>query len=331
MSLSIQLILALILDVIIGDPRWFPHPVRIIGKLCHWLEKIFWRPIHPVGQKLSGAAVFAIVTSVTGLVTWGSLTALDGLQTMVLTVAALLVLYLSIAGGDLVRHSKNVYQTLQSNDIYRARNAVALLVGRDTDTMDRTTISKACVESVSENLVDGITAPLFWAILFAFGAAVFSSPPMIGAATGAMMYKAINTMDSMFGYKNKRYIDFGYVPAVVDDLFNFLPARITGVCIISAAYLLGYDSRQAVRIFFQDRLKSTSPNSGHPESAVAGALGIQLGGPASYFGELIEKPVIGHGLRPPNAADILKCNRLVISSAFIFLLSSCVVIVLFLK
>ncbi|NNK95205.1 MAG: cobalamin biosynthesis protein CobD, partial [Desulfobacterales bacterium] len=309
-----------------------PHPVRFIGKLCHWLEKIFWRPMHPVGQKFSGAAVFVIVTSVTVLVTWGSLTALDSVQTTVSTIAALLVLYLSVAGGDLVRHSKNVYQALQSNDINRARNAVALLVGRDTDRMDRTTISRACVESVSENLVDGITAPLFWAILFALGAAVFSSPPpIIGAATGAMMYKAINTMDSIFGYKNKRYIDFGYVPAVADDLFNFLPARITGCCIISAAYLLGYDSKQAGRIFFQDRLKSSSPNSGHPESAVAGALGVQLGGPASYFGELIENPIIGHGLRLPNAADILKCNRLVISSAFIFLLSSCVIIILVLK
>ena len=287
--------------------------------------------MHPVGQKLSGAAVFVIVTSVTALATWGILTALDGAQTTVSTIAALLVLYLGVAGGDLVRHSKNVYQALQSNDINRARNAVALLVGRDTDTMDRTTISRACVESVSENLVDGITAPLFWAILFAFGTAVFSSPPIIGAATGVMMYKAINTMDSMFGYKNKQYIDFGYVPAVVDDLFNFLPARITGFCIIAAAYLLGYDSRQAARIFFQDRLKSSSPNSGHPESAVAGALGIQLGGPASYFGELIDIPTIGRGLRLPDAADILKCNRLVISSAFIFLLSSCVVIVLVLK
>lgn len=328
MSLSIQLILALILDVIIGDPRWFPHPVRFIGKLCHWLEKIFRRPMQPVGLKLSGAIVFFIVTGVTAMITWGLLVALLGVQSIVSTIAALLVLYLSVAGGDLVRHSKNVYQALQSNDISRARNAVALLVGRDTDTMDRTTISRACVESVSENLVDGITAPLFWAILSAFGAVVFSSPPIIGAATGAMIYKAINTMDSTFGYKNKRYINFGYVPAVVDDLFNFLPARITGFCIIAAAYLLGYDSRQAMSVFFQDRFNSSSPNSGHPESAVAGALGIQLGGPAYYSGELIEKPFIGHGLRFPEAADILTCNRLVITSAFLFLLSSCVIIVL---
>jgi len=327
-SLSIQLIIALTLDIIIGDPRWFPHPVRMIGTLCHWLEKIFRRPMHPVGLKLSGAAVFLIVTGVTAVITWEILTALLGLYAIVSTIAALLVLYLSVAGGDLVHHSNNVFQALQSNDISQARNAVALLVGRDTDSMDRTTISRACVESVSENLVDGITAPLFWAILSAFGAAFFSSPPIIGAATGALTYKAINTMDSMFGYKDKRYIDFGYVAAVMDDLFNFLPARITGFSIIAAAYLLGNDSRQSMRVFFEDRLNSSSPNSGHPEAAVAGALGIQLGGPASYFGERIEKPFIGQGLRFPEAADIPICNRLVIASAFLFLLSSCVIIIL---
>ena len=195
-----------------------------------------------------------------------------------------------------------------------------MMVGRDTGDLDEAEVSRACIESVSENLVDGITAPLFWALIASLAAPRLGLPAVICAAFGYGAYKAVNTMDSMYGYRNERYIEFGSCAARIDDGFNFLPARLSGVCVIAAALLPGYDARRAARVFRTDRLKSSSPNSAHTEAAVAGALGVRLGGPSSYFGKTTAKPYLGDGLRVAERADIPRTNRLVVASAALFYL-----------
>jgi adenosylcobinamide-phosphate synthase len=181
-----------------------------------------------------------------------------------------------------------------------------MIVGRDTAALDEAGVARATVESVAESMVDGVTAPLFFAVL--------------GGPVGAMLYKAINTMDSMFGYKNERYRAFGWAAARLDDLANFLPARLTSLMIPAAAFLLRLDAKGALFILLRDRRKHASPNSGHTEAAVAGALGVQLGGPSPYFGRMVEKPTLGEAVRSIEPQDILRANRLMLLSSAITLL-----------
>jgi adenosylcobinamide-phosphate synthase len=182
-----------------------------------------------------------------------------------------------------------------------------MIVGRDTANLDEAGVARAAVESVAESMVDGVTAPLFFAVL--------------GGPLAALLYKAINTMDSMFGYKNERYLKFGWAAARLDDLANFVPARITSLMIPAAAFLLRLDSRGSLFILLRDRLKHASPNSGHTEAAVAGALGVQLGGANRYFGKMISKPAIGDAARPIAPQDILRANRLMLLSSALTLLA----------
>lgn len=315
------------MDLILGDPRWFPHPVRFIGWLCIRVEKLARKAAGRfISLRICGMTTFLMVVTITGGVTWALLSILEAFHSYTATIAAILILYFCIAVGDLIDHAKVVYQHLCVDDIEQARKAVGLLVGRDTDKLDKQGVARACIESVSENLVDGITAPLFWAIVASLLSIAFAFPPILGAAIGAILYKAVNTMDSMFGYKNENYIDFGRFAAIADDVANYIPARLSGLCVIGSAYLLRYDGRGAAKIFSEDRLKSSSPNSGHSEAAIAGALGIEMGGSASYFGVVSEKPLIGSGLRGAEPVDILDCNRLILISSILF-----VVIILFIQ
>ncbi len=200
----------------------------------------------------------------------------------------------------------------------KARNEVAKLVGRDTGDLDETEIVRACIESVAENLVDGVTAPIFWALTASLFAPLVAIEPIFGATLGVVFYKAVNTMDSMYGYKNRQYLEFGWFAARFDDYANYLPARISGLCVVAAAFLLGYDARSSAHIFFRDRLKSTSPNSGHTEASFAGALGVRLGGASSYFGKVVNKPLIGKESRVAVTFDIIKSNRLVVAGTGVF-------------
>ena len=196
-----------------------------------------------------------------------------------------------------------------------------MIVGRDTDQLDEAGIIRACVESVAENMSDGITAPLFWATVGAVAGLPAGDPwPVVSAVTAAMLYKGTNTMDSMFGYKNSRYLEFGSCPARLDDLVNILPARISGLALVLAAPLCGCSMENSWRILRRDRSRHASPNAGWPEAAAAGALGLQLGGDSYYFGRLFRKPVLGDPLVSAGPQHILQVNRLVLSASLFCLL-----------
>ena len=319
----IQLLLVISVDLLVGDPRWLPHPIRFIGRLCEASETLLRQSFPGIGLKIKGVAAFILVLSATLGMLFLVLLVLARISGFAALAGAFVVSYFCIAAGDLVAHSRRVHQLLVVGNLMEGRRAVAMMVGRDTAQLDSAGISRACVESVAENMVDGITAPLFWGIFASFVAWMLPVDPLICAAFGLTAYKAVNTMDSMYGYKNERYLEFGWFAARVDDICNFVPARLSGLCLMAAAYLLGYDGRASGKVFFKDRLRSSSPNSGHPEAAVAGALGIQLGGAASYFGKATYKPYIGEGLAQPGADEIVKTNRLALTGSLVFFLFCC--------
>ncbi len=290
------ILIAFGLDLLIGDPPWLPHPVRAMAWLAQGCEG-FWR------QRLSRLRVAGVLTVVCVL------TGVGGVVAAVLAVAervhpwahdlvASYLLYSALAARDLAHHALRVREALLVPDLEVARQRVAMIVGRDTALLDEAGVARATVESVAENMVDGVTAPILWAALL--------------GPVGALVYKAINTMDSLFGYKNERYHQFGWAPARLDDLANYLPARLTAILVVCAAALLGHSPRQAYRIWRRDRRCHASPNSAQTESAVAGALGVQLGGPAVYFGRRVDKPTIGNAEEPIQARHILAATRLML-------------------
>ncbi|MDD5757843.1 MAG: adenosylcobinamide-phosphate synthase CbiB [Desulfobulbaceae bacterium] len=296
MPLGYAILIAYALDLLIGDPLWLPHPVRAMAGLAQAGEN-FWRATL-CNQKLAGVMTVISVLGGVGATVFALLTLAKSAHPLAGDWLTIYLLYSSLATRDLARHSRGVYKALAACDLVLARQQVAMIVGRETANLTEAEVSRACVESVAENIVDGITAPLFWAALF--------------GPIGAMLYKSINTMDSMFGYKNERYRVFGWAPAHLDDLANYLPARLTAVLVIIAAAFLGRSPRHAFLTWRRDRRNHASPNSAQTEAAVAGALGIQLGGPASYFGCVIDKPTIGDAITPITPQHILSTNQLML-------------------
>ena len=294
-----------VLDALFGDPAWLPHPVVYMGKAISRLEK-FLRPRlpkTPQGELLGGAIVaFCLPVGtflLTGLVCWGAarLHPLLGLAVQMFWCGQ------ALAARGLVQESTNVYKELKKPDLPGARKAVSRIVGRDTAELTAEGVTKAAVETVAENASDGVIAPLLYML--------------IGGAPLALTYKAINTMDSMLGYKNEKYLYFGRVPAKLDDVANYIPSRLAGLLWVAAAALTGNSARGAWKIWRRDRRRHASPNSAQTESACAGALGVQLAGPAYYFGEYYAKPTIGDALRPIEPEDILRANQMMyVASAF---------------
>ncbi len=327
MNLLLLVVAAFVLDLLLGDPEKFPHPVKGIATAAYFFEKItrtICKNLYLAGFITVAATLATTVIAVVVLLLLGHTFGKSGLY-----ITAVILMYTALASKDLLRHSKNVYLALtEDNKLELARERVGMIVGRDTNNMNEKQVVTATVESVAENLVDGITAPLFWMLM----PTMFTdnqTTAIFLMVTGTMVYKTINTMDSLFGYKNDKYLRFGMVAAKIDDAANFLPARVTGCFIVITSFFCRLDGFGAARCFFKDRNKHTSPNAGHPEAAFAGALGMRFGGSALYHGIRVYKPYIGDEISPVTPATILKANRLALLSAVFFLLISLVILTCF--
>ena len=296
-----------LLDALFGDPTWLPHPVVLMGRCISALEKHLRTalPKTPRGELAGGAAVAAVLPlgtlAVTGLACWAAarLHPALGLALQMLWCGQ------ALAAKGLAQESCNVYKELAKGDLPAAGRAVARIVGRDTQNLTAAGVTRAAVETVAENTSDGVIAPLLYMLL--------------GGAPLALTYKAINTMDSMLGYKNEKYLYFGRCAAKLDDAANWLPSRLAALLWVAAAALTGSSARGAWRIWRRDRRRHASPNSAQTESACAGALGVQLAGPAYYFGEYYDKPTIGDPLREIEPRDILRANRMMYAESLLAL------------
>ena len=277
-----------VLDALFGDPAWLPHPVVYMGKAISKLET-FLRPRLPKTPQgeLLGGAIVAFCHPLLGL------------------AGQMFWCGQALAARGLVQESTNVYKELKKPDLPGARKAVSRIVGRDTAELTAEGVTKAAVETVAENASDGVIAPLLYML--------------IGGAPLALTYKAINTMDSMLGYKNEKYLYFGRVPAKLDDVANYIPSRLAGLLWVAAAALTGNSARGAWKIWRRDRRRHASPNSAQTESACAGALNVQLAGPAYYFGEYYKKPTIGDAVRPIEPEDIRRANRMMYAESLLAL------------
>lgn len=296
-----------VLDTLFGDPPWLPHPVVLMGKAISALEKRLRArlPQTPQGELLGGAVVAFTLPVGTFLLT--SLVCLGAAKLSPWLGLAVQMFWCgqALAARGLAQESTNVYRALIKPDLPAARKAVSRIVGRDTQNLTLEGVTKAAVETVAENASDGVIAPLLYMLL--------------GGAPLALTYKAINTMDSMLGYKNEKYLYFGRAAAKLDDAANYLPSRLAGLLWCAAAALTGNSPKGAWRIWRRDRRCHASPNSAQTESACAGALGVQLAGPAYYFGEYYAKPTIGDPLRPIEPEDIRRANRMMYAESVLAL------------
>ena len=301
------IIAGFILDLIFGDPHWLPHPICLIGNLIGFIERNLRPRLEPnKGALLLGGALMVIIVLVISFVVPMAILLAAGMVSPWLAFALeTLMCYQIFATKCLRDESMKVYTALHNHDLADARVKLSWIVGRDTQNLDEEEITKGAVETVAENTADGIIAPMFYMFL--------------GGVPLSFLYKGINTMDSMVGYKNDKFLYFGRCAAKLDDLANLLPARITGLVMIGAAFVLGLDGKNAWKIFWRDRYNHLSPNSAMTESVTAGALNIQLGGDHFYFGKLVHKDTIGDDIRPVCPEDIVKTNRLLYMTAVLCL------------
>ncbi len=307
MNHFLALLLGFLVDLLLGDPQWLPHPVQGMGWLITRLEPPLRRvfPKSDRGLLWAGGVLVLLVAGLTGLCT-GLALWLSGLVHPALSFAVEVVICWQILAVKSLRtESMKVVRALESGTLDDGRRAVSRIVGRDTERLSEEEVVAAAVETVAENASDGILAPLLWAAVL--------------GPVGGMCYKAVNTMDSMVGYKNDRYLYFGRAAAVFDDICSFVPARVSGVLMCLAAFF-GFDGKSAFRIFFRDRKNHKSPNSAHTEAACAGALGLQLGGTHLYFGKPVEKPAIGDPVRAIQRADVKRANDLTLRTAVLALI-----------
>ncbi len=309
MELSIlAVVLGFGLDLLIGDPHWLYHPIRLVGALISSLEKLL-RGVFPKnknGELAAGVFLLVLTAGITTGCAWGLLYLAGRIHPYVRFALETVMCYQLLATKALKDETMKVYAALSQGDLKQARYAVSMVVGRDTEVLDETGVTKAAVETVAENASDGVIAPLLFLA--------------VGGAPLGFFYKAVNTMDSMVGYKNDKYLYFGRAAAKFDDVLNYIPARLSGALMSTASAFCGLDARNAWKIFLRDRRNHSSPNSAHTEAAAAGALHIQLAGNAYYFGKLYEKPTIGDPDRPVEYEDIRRVNRLLYATAVLALI-----------
>ena len=299
--------IAFVLDLIVGDPYWSPHPIRFIGKFISSMEKIIRGVVSsPIGLKIGGFFLATTTVLLTYFSTVFILRISKGFHINLFYLVNIIILWTTVAAKCLKVESKKVCFALENNDIPLARKLLSYIVGRDTRDLNMSEISKAVVETVAENTSDGVVAPIFYMFL--------------GGAPLALAYKAINTLDSMVGYKNDKYLHLGYASAKLDDIANFIPARITGILLVAASGILKLNVEDSLKILIRDRKNHSSPNCGYPEAAAAGALGIQLGGSHHYFGKLVYKPTIGDEKSSVSTEDIRTTINLMYVSSILSLI-----------
>ncbi|MEW6266839.1 MAG: adenosylcobinamide-phosphate synthase CbiB [Thermodesulfobacteriota bacterium] len=300
--------LAFILDLLLADPPSWPHPVRSIGGAIDRLVKAAGRfAVTPRLRRLAGAFITVIVVGGTWALVETFLAGLEQFSSFLARAAEVWLAYTVLAARGLHDQTWRVALALAENDLPRARRLLGLVVGRDTHDLSRAGIIRALLETLAENLSDGVVAPLFYLAL--------------GGPGLALAYKAINTLDSMIGYKEEPFRDLGWASARTDDLANFIPARISAALIALAALILKLDMIQAFKTWWREGGRHTSPNAGRPEAALAGALGVQLGGPSTYRGRLVVKPTIGRPDRPPDLGQVRKAEAIILTAGAIMLVA----------
>ena len=319
MKLSLlALVLGFILDLIIGDPHGLYHPIRLVGNLIGLLEKhMNKKSDSPDRQMVMGWLMALIVITLSSGIPLLLLLLAYHIHPVCGLVLETVMCWQLLATKSLKDESMKVYRKLKKHDLQGSRHAVSMIVGRDTEVLDETGVTKAAVETVAENTSDGVIAPMFYMA--------------IGGAFLGWMYKSINTMDSMVAYKNDRYLYFGRIPAYLDDIANYIPARLAGLLMVLASFLVRLDGTHAFAIFKRDRYNHASPNSAQTEAVMAGALNVQLAGDAWYFGELHKKKTIGDDIRPVEAEDIVRANKLLYGTAVVSLVIFTLVKYLILK
>jgi adenosylcobinamide-phosphate synthase len=295
---------ACLADLLLGDPHGYPHPVKLVGKAIQLLEgRLLGEGDSPFRQYLLGGLLAVTVVLAAGFSTWALLRVAASIHPGLSLALTVFFAYTTLAARNLYDEAKRVIEALDRGDLARARKAIGFLVSRDTDGLDESEVGRALIETVSENTSDGIIAPLFYLII--------GGPPL------AMAYKALNTLDSMVGYKTDRYRYFGWASARADDLANFVPARLTAILFVLASFVLGKNWKGAWKVAWRDGRKNASPNSGYPEAAAAGALGVQLGGMNCYFGRWEKKPFIGDPEKPITLQETRESLRLMIAASLI--------------
>jgi len=289
----IIIFLGFILDFILGDPYFLYHPVRIIGNLINFLDKNLNKIKYK--QKLMGL-ITLVTTSITTFMVVKIFVNISP-SIFINDIIKIYIVYTIFSTKCLAYEGKKIFKALENSDLESSRKLMSYLVSRETKNMTEEDIIKATIETLTENIVDGIISPMFFLIF--------------GGIEYAYFYKAVNTLDSMIGYKNEKYKDFGYFSAKFDDILNYIPARIGAIIVVISSFILGYDYKNSFKIMLRDRKNHSSPNSAYPESASAGALNIQLGGKAVYFGKVEDKPTMGDKNKKIENKDILKAIKLV--------------------
>ena len=301
----IDIAFAVVIDWIIGDPRWFPHPIIYIGKLIGSLEKAARKSSSTQGQlKLWGGLIVITIAFVGFAIPFGLLKLTEGISWLH-HIINIVIIWTTLAARCLNVEGKKVYDCLKKDDINDARVKLSYIVGRDTRELSKGEIIRADVETVAENTSDGVIAPLIFAI--------------IGGAPLGMLYKAVNTMDSMLGYMNEKYSAIGFFPAKTDDVFNYIPARVTGILMCLISPIVGGNIIESFKIMARDRKNHKSPNCGYPEAAAAGALRVQLGGTNTYFGEVMYKPTMGDNIKILGMENIIDTIKLMYGAEILIL------------
>ncbi len=310
MITPIQTLIAYLLDIAFGDPRWLPHPIICIGRGIGILEQMLRSYAkNALPEKIGGAIIAVVVIAGTYILSAIFITVSYRISDISGIVVTIFLAYTTLATRSLGNAAYKIIYSLKERSISEARKNLSMIVGRDTESLEEKEILRASVESIAENTSDGIVAPLLYLA--------------VGGVPAAMAYKAVNTLDSMLGYKNERYINIGWASARIDDIVNFIPARITGVLIVIASVFVSrslFTIRCSLKTMRRDGRKHPSPNAGIPEAAMAGALGVRLGGEASYSGIKDFKPYIGEGMNTLDASKVEDAVRIMYTSSLLMLL-----------